>query len=48
VRATSSREEELLGPHDRWLNVHAIVQAASEAEKRRAFEFLKDYFGNGK
>lgn len=28
-----------------WLNVYAIVQAASEAEKREVFNFLKDYFG---
>ena len=28
-----------------WLNVYAIVQAASEAEKRGVYEFLKDYFG---
>jgi len=27
-----------------WLNVYAIVQAASEAEKRRVHEFLKSYF----
>lgn len=28
-----------------WLNVYAIVQAASEAQKRGVYEFLKDYFG---
>ena len=28
-----------------WLNVVAIVQAASEQEKRRVFEFLTTYFG---
>lgn len=28
------------------LNVYAIVQAASEPEKRRIFEFLWEYFGN--
>jgi hypothetical protein len=27
-----------------WLNVYAIVQAASEPEKRRVYEFLKNYF----
>ena len=27
-----------------WLNVPAIVQAASEAQKREAFDFLKRYF----
>jgi hypothetical protein len=27
-----------------WLNVYAIVQAASEEEKRRVYEFLKEYF----
>jgi len=27
-----------------WLNVYAIVQAASESEKRAVFEFLKSYF----
>jgi hypothetical protein len=27
-----------------WLNVYAIVQAASEPEKRRVYEFLKQYF----
>jgi len=27
-----------------WLNVYAIVQAASEDEKRRVYEFLRDYF----
>ncbi len=29
-----------------WLNVYAIVQAASEQEKRRVYEFLKEYFGD--
>jgi len=29
-----------------WLNVYAIVQAASEEEKRRVYEFLREYFGN--
>ena len=28
------------------LNVYAIVQAAPEAEKRKIYEFLKEYFGN--
>lgn len=28
-----------------WLNVYAIVQAASDREKREVFEFLKKYFG---
>jgi hypothetical protein len=28
-----------------WLNVYAIVQAASESEKRRVYEFLREYFG---
>ena len=28
-----------------WLNVYAIVQAASESEKREVFAFLKAYFG---
>ena len=27
-----------------WLNVYAIVQAATETEKRRILEFLKAYF----
>ena len=27
-----------------WLNVVAIVQSASEAQKRQVFQFLKDYF----
>jgi hypothetical protein len=31
-----------------WLNVYAIVQAASEAEKRRVYEFLKAYYGGDK
>ena len=30
-----------------WLNVSAIVQAASESEKRRVYEFLKSYFNEG-
>ena len=30
-----------------WLNVYAIVQAASESEKRLVYEFLQAYFGNG-
>lgn len=29
-----------------WLNVYAIVQAASEPEKRKVYEFLKVYFGD--
>lgn len=29
------------------LNVYAIVQAASEEEKRRVYEFLQEYFRNG-
>ncbi len=28
-----------------WLNVYAIVQAASEEEKREVYEFLRRYFG---
>lgn len=28
-----------------WLNVVAIVQSASEAQKREVFAFLKNYFG---
>ncbi len=28
------------------LNVYAIVQAASEEEKKRVYEFLKEYFGD--
>ena len=28
-----------------WLNVYAIVQASSESEKRRVYEFLQEYFG---
>ncbi len=28
-----------------WLNVVAIVQSASEAQKRQVFAFLKEYFG---
>ena len=28
-----------------WLNVMAIVQSASESEKRRLLQFLKSYFG---
>lgn len=27
-----------------WLNVYAIVQAASEKEKRQVYEFLEEYF----
>ncbi len=27
-----------------WLNVYAIVQAASEGEKRKVYEFLEEYF----
>ena len=27
------------------LNVYAIVQAASETEKRQVYDFLKNYFG---
>ena len=30
-----------------WLNVIAIVQSASEAEKRRVFDFLSAYFDAG-
>lgn len=29
-----------------WLNVYAIVQSASENEKREVYEFLKEYFGD--
>ncbi len=29
-----------------WLNVYAIVQAASEREKREVYKFLKGYFGD--
>jgi hypothetical protein len=29
-----------------WLNVLAIIQAASEEEKREADEFLKQYLPN--
>jgi hypothetical protein len=29
-----------------WLNVYAIVQAASEDEKREVYDFLKRYFGD--
>ncbi len=28
-----------------WLNVYAIVQSASHAEKKRVYEFLKKFFG---
>lgn len=28
-----------------WLNVVAIIQSASEAQKREVFVFLKSYFG---
>jgi hypothetical protein len=31
-----------------WLNVYAIVQSASEEEKRRVYEFLREYFGDDK
>ena len=31
-----------------WLNVVAIVQSASEVQKRQVFEFLKNYFGSSK
>jgi len=31
-----------------WLNVYAIVQSASEKEKREVYEFLKTYFKNRK
>jgi hypothetical protein len=27
-----------------WLNVEAIVQAASEKEKQKVYEFLKAFF----
>ena len=30
-----------------WLNVVAIVQAASEVQKREVFDFLKRYFREG-
>lgn len=29
-----------------WINVYAIVQAASDKDKRRVYEFLKKYFGD--
>jgi hypothetical protein len=29
-----------------WLNVYAIVQSASEKEKRKVYQFLKQYFGD--
>jgi hypothetical protein len=29
-----------------WINLYAIVQAASEREKRRVYDFLKKYFGD--
>jgi hypothetical protein len=29
-----------------WINVYAIVQAASENVKRQVYEFLKKYFGD--
>ena len=29
-----------------WLNVYAIVQSASENEKRTIYEFLREYFGD--
>lgn len=28
------------------LNLHAIIQAAPEAEKRKIYDFLKSYFGD--
>ncbi len=28
-----------------WLNVVAIVQSASQAQKREVYDFLKRYFG---
>ena len=28
-----------------WLNVYAIIQAASEQEKQEVYQFLKEYFG---
>ncbi len=31
-----------------WLNVFAIVQSASEVQKREVFEFLKQYFGESR
>jgi hypothetical protein len=27
-----------------WLNVYAIVQSASEREKKEVYQFLKKYF----
>ena len=30
-----------------WLNVTAIVQSASEEQKREVFSFLKTYFNEG-
>lgn len=30
-----------------WLNVTAILQAASETQKRQAYDFLRAYFGEG-
>jgi hypothetical protein len=29
-----------------WLNVYAIIQAASDKEKKTVYEFLKQYFGD--
>ena len=29
-----------------WLNVYAIIQSASITEKRRIYQFLKDFFGD--
>jgi hypothetical protein len=31
-----------------WLNVYAIIQSASEQEKKQVYEFLKKYFKNKK
>lgn len=28
-----------------WLNVDGIIQSASDADKKRVYEFLKEYFG---
>ncbi len=30
-----------------WLNVVAIVQSASESQKKQVYEFLKIYFNEG-
>jgi predicted RNA-binding protein YlqC (UPF0109 family) len=43
---TPSDQEKLLGSHNRVAECIRIVQAASEEEKRRVYEFLKDYFGD--